>query len=171
MTDGLAAFIVGEGNWLPVAMVLAAGCAAITLRRGRLAAMNLFVGVTLLVMGAGHVLAVSTKMMQGTLDGTAALLYAIGIAILVPAGLLVRHHRDARAVACNWWMAVVLIVLGLINIPLAIPALLNIALSRASSERAQMLITGAWIVVVAGLFGGGMMFMLSGARTFEEFAR
>ncbi len=31
-------------------------------------AMNLFVGVTLLVMGIGHLLAVTTKLLQGTLE-------------------------------------------------------------------------------------------------------
>ena len=41
--------------------------------------MNLFVGVTLVVMGIGHLLAVTTKLLQGTLNGSPALLYLIGV--------------------------------------------------------------------------------------------
>lgn len=171
MLDRLAALIVGEGNWLPVAMVIAAACAVSALKHSRLAAMNLFVGVTLLVMGSGHVLAVTTKMMQGTLSGSAPLLYAIGVAILVPAGLLVGHARGTRSPQYNFWMVVVLVLLGLINIPLAIPALLNIAYARHSKPLTGRIIAGAWTAVVAGLFVGGMLFLLSGAQTFEEFAR
>jgi hypothetical protein len=171
MPDTLAAFIVGEGNWLPIAMVVAAICAGVVLKHGRLAAMNLFVGVTLLVMGVGHVLAVTTKQILGTLNGSPALLYLIGAVILVPALLLVRHFRGSKAGTYNGWMAAALIVLGLINIPLAIPAMLNIAYCRHSRPRTGQLILGAWLLVVTGLFIGGMMFMLSGARTFEEFER
>lgn len=171
MFDRLAALIVGEGNWLPVAMIVGAVCAAGFLKHGRLAAMNLFVGVMLVVMGTGHVLAVSTKLMQGTLNGSAVVLYFIGAAILGPAWLLIRHARSTESAKYNFWMAAVLVVLGLINIPLAIPAFLNIAYARHSRLRTGQLIIGAWALVVIGLFTGGMMFMLSGARTFEEFSR
>jgi len=171
MSERVAAFIVGEGNWLPIAMVTAAAFAIPSRRHGRLAAMNLFVGVTLLVMGLGHLLAVSTKLMQGTLHGSPALLFPMGVAIVVPAALLARHHRTGRAGTYNGWMAAVLIALGLINIPLAIPALLNIAYCRHSRPRSGQLILWAWASVVIGLFAGGMIFMLSGATTFEEFSR
>lgn len=170
MLERLAAFIVGEGNWLPVAMIAGAAGAAAMLKHGRLAAMNSFTGVTLLVMGGGHLLAVSTKLMQGTLSGQAALLYAIGIAIVVPASLLVRHAHGAQTAKYNFWMAAVLIVLGLINIPLAIPAFLNIAYERQTRGRSGQLILAVWLLVNAGLFAGGTLFMLSGARTFEEFS-
>lgn len=94
MVERLAGFIVGEGNWLPLAMgtaFLAVGAlfvttrdTAIPLRQRILALMNLFTGVMLLVMGLGHLLAVTTKLLQGTLRGSAALFYAIGIAIVLP---------------------------------------------------------------------------------------
>ena len=169
--DRLAAFIVGEGNWLPVAMVIAAGAAVATQRHGWLAAMNLSVGVTLLVMGFGYWLAVTTKILQSSLTGSPALMYLIGAAIVVPAAMLVRHARDGRAGTWNGWMAAALIGLGLVNIPLAIPALLNIAYCRHKRPLTGQLIIGAWLLVNAGLFAGGTMFMLSGARTFEEFNR
>jgi hypothetical protein len=97
MLDRLAAFIVGEGNWLPIAMSVATIFAAAALRKhGRLAAMNLFVGVMLLVMGGGHLLAVSTKLMQGTLNGSPAWLYLIGVVIVVPASLHLQRMDGGR---------------------------------------------------------------------------
>src|SRR5262245_36464316 len=102
--DRLAAFIVGEGNWLPLAMSVAFVAAgwlhyslrrsAITQRQRILAVMNLFTGVMLLVMGIGHVLAVTTKVLTDTLArNSPPVLYAIGLAILIPATLVIRHTR------------------------------------------------------------------------------
>jgi hypothetical protein len=170
MIDAAARWIVGEGNWLPAAMGIAAIAAGAALRHGRLISMHVFTGVTLVVMGLGHVLAVTTKLWQGTLTGSPALLYAIGAAILAPSVLLVRHARGSRAAAWNGWLAAALIALGLVNIPLAIPALLNIAYSRHRRPLAGRVIIGAWLLVNLTLFAGGMAFMLSGARTFEEFS-
>jgi hypothetical protein len=177
MLERIAAFIIGEGNWLPMAMAISFATTALLWRRGALTlrarvleAMNRFVGVTLLVMGIGHLLAVTTKLLQGTLQGSSTLLYLIGAAIVVPAAFLVRRAH-AGAATVNGWMAATLVVLGLINIPLAIPALLNIAYARHSRPRAGQVIVSAWLLVNAGLFAGGMLFMLSGASTFEEFSR
>lgn len=83
---------------------------------------------------------------------------------------MIRHARGTEAAKYNFWMAAALIVLGAINIPLAIPAFLNVAYARHSRPRTGELIVAAWILVNLGLFAGGMMFMLSGARTFEEFS-
>jgi FtsH-binding integral membrane protein len=179
MIGRLAAFVVGEGNWLPLAMAIALATVAVqwlrhsrfTTRNRIMAAMNLFVGVTLLVMGIGHLLAVTTRLQQGTLNGSPALLYLIGVAILIPSAFIVVSANRAQAAASNFWMATTLVALGLINIPLAIPALLNIAYSRHSRARTGSLIAGLFLLVNVALFTGGMLFMLSGACTFEEFTR
>ena len=179
MIDRAATFITGEGNWLPLAMLIAAAVALVLrLRHARLArrdrvqlAMNVFVGVTLLVMGIGHLLAVTTKLLHGTLNGSPALLYAIGVAIVIPSTMLVFNAHGAKALWLNAWMAMTLAVLGLVNIPLALPALLNIAYGRHSRAGVGWVIVAAAIVINLGLFAGGLMFMLSGARTFEEFTR
>ena len=107
MIDRLAAFIVGEGNWLPIAMAIAlAAVIAVSVRdahanaRDRIQkAMNLFVGVTLLVMGIGHLLAVTTKLLQGTLNGSPALLYPIGVAIVIPSALIIANANRAKSAA------------------------------------------------------------------------
>ena len=177
MVDRLAAFIVGEGNWLPLAMAAAVATAAwqwmrpspVAVRSRVLEAMNLFVGVTLLVMGIGHLLAVTTKLFQGSLQASPPLLYLIGVAIVIPSALLVFNARHPNTTGFNLWMAVTLVVLGLINIPLAIPPLLSIAYSRHTRARVGLAIVVTFVLVNVGLFTGGMLFMLSGAQTFEEF--
>jgi hypothetical protein len=186
MLDRLARFIVGEGNWLPLAMggaFLAAGLnwfaerpAGIPTRRRILAVMNQFTGVMLLVMGIGHLLAVTTKFAQGTLTGTWLLLFVIGIAIVVPAGFLVRHTRailaaqDVRAtVKLNAWMVITLAVLGVVNLPLAVPALCNIGYALHRRRWAGLAILTVMAIATVGLFVGGLIFMASG-QTFEEFS-
>lgn len=187
MSERFAAFIVGEGNWLPLAMgsaFIAAGVLAFTVkdpaipRRQRiLALMNLFSGVMLLIMGFGHLLAVTTKLLQGTLRGSALLFYAIGIALVVPATFIVGHTRvilsapDARAtVRLNAWMAITLAVLGLVNLPLAVPSLCNIGYSLHRRGWVGWLIVAVAAVACAGLLVGGLIFMASG-QSFEEFNR
>jgi hypothetical protein len=186
MIDRLAAFIVGEGNWLPLAMgaafisiaVLfgAIKHSAIPRRQRILAAMNLFTGVMLLVMGCGHLLAVTTRQLQGTLRGSALLFYAIGIAIVVPAWFLVRHTRAILAAAAarttvklNAWMAITLAVLGIVNLPLAVPAVCTLGYSLHRRRWAGWLALTFFLVATIGLFAGGVIFMASG-QTFEEFS-
>jgi hypothetical protein len=190
MIDRLAAFIVGEGNWLPLAMgaaFIGAGLlfvaikdTAIPTRQRILALMNLFTGVMLLIMGTGHLLAVTTKLLQGTLRGSAAsalLFYAIGIAVVVPAWFVVRHTRailvtDAArtTVQLNAWMAITLAVLGIVNLPLAVPALCNIGYSLHRRRWVGWVLVGVAAIASVGLFVGGLIFMASG-QTFEEFNR
>src|SRR5687767_8505300 len=109
---------------------------AIPPRQLILALMNLFTGVMLLIMGLGHLLALTVKLLQDTLRGPALLFYAIGVAIVLPAWFIVRHTRailaagNARTtIALNAWMATTLVVLGIVNLPLAVPALCNIGYS------------------------------------------
>ena len=187
MIDRLAAFIVGEGNWLPVAMgaasigagllFLATKNTLIPQRQRILALMNLFTGAMLLIMGIGHLAAVTTKTLQETLRGSALLLYAIGLAIVIPASFIVRNTRGILATAeagstvkLNVWMAVTLAALGLINLPLAVPAFCNIAYSLHRRRWVGWTIVGIAVVACTGLFIGGLIFMASAAQTFEEFS-
>ena len=183
----MAAFIVGEGNWLPMAMTAALLACAVVYARTRtlpiprrsltMAIMNLFVGVTITVMGAGHLLAVTTKLLQGTLRGSPLVLYPIGIAIIVPSLLIVRQTRvllrDADrggAVTLNGWLAATLLALGLVNTPLAVPGFLNIAYRLHSRRAAGVAIVVLSVLVNTGLLVGGLVFLASGAQTFEEFS-
>ena len=186
MIERLAAFIVGEGNWLPLAMGSAFIAAAVLFftfkdpdipqRQRILALMNLFTGVMLLVMGTGHLLAVSTRLVQGSLRGSALLFYAIGIAIVAPAWFVAHHtrailaaHSQRSTVILNAWMAITLAVLGVVNLPLAVPALCNIAYSAHRRRWAGWVAVTMFLVATVGLFVGGLIFMASG-QTFEEFS-
>ena len=181
----MAAFIVGEGNWLPMAMTAAMLSSAFlyftsspaTSRARIMATMNMFVGVMLAFMGVGHFLAVTVKFIDGTLRGSPMLLYLIGAAIVAPSALIVRHTGRliagtdrGEAIKLHAWMAATLVVLGLINTPLAIPAVLSMAYAAHSRRAIGMAIVSAFALVNAGLFIGGVMFMLSGAQTFEQFS-
>lgn len=181
----MAAFIVGEGNWLPIAMLAAVAASAVFyLRspaltdRGRIMGMmNLLVGVLLAFMGIGHLLAVSVKAADGSLRGDPLLLMLIGAAIVTPAifiirvtGRLAADGGRRTAVRLHGWMAATLVLLGLINLPLAMPAALCIAYARHTRRATGIAIVSAYALVNAALLIGGLMFMLSGAQTFEEFS-
>lgn len=186
MVDRLAAFIVGEGNWLPLAMASAFVATAVLFfaikdtvipqRQRVLALMNLFTGVMLLAMGVGHLLAVATKHLQGSLRGSALLFYAIGLAIVMPAWFVARHTRTILAAGAgrltaklNAWMAITLAVLGIVNLPLAVPALCTIVYSLHRRRWVGWSAVTMFVIASIGLFIGGVIFMASG-QTFEEFS-
>lgn len=185
--DALARFIVGEGHWLPVAMgaaFISAGVLAFATsgtpaapRQRILAIMNLFTGMMLLIMGGAHLLAVTTKLLLGTLRGSTPLFYAIGIAVVVPAWLMVRHTRSILAAAhvrttvkLNAWMAITLVVLGIVNLPLAVPAICTIGYGLHRRRWMGWTFVTVATVACVGLFIGGLIFMASG-QSFEEFSQ
>ncbi len=96
MIDPVVAFIVDESKWLTMSMGLAFLAVAFQLHRHRrsdfsprhrvLAAMNLFFGVTIGTMALGHLLAVTTKLAMGTLEGSLPIFYGIGIVWPRPPG-------------------------------------------------------------------------------------
>ena len=101
MFDRLAALVVEESRWFTASMTVAlVGVVAllwrlrgspIAPRRRILAAMNLFFGLTIGTMAFGHLLAVTTKLVLGTLRGPVPLLYLIGVLLLAPSIGLVAH--------------------------------------------------------------------------------
>ena len=129
-----------------------------------MAAMNLFAGVMLATMGVGHVLAVTTKLFLGTLEGSPLVLYPIGVAVLVPSCLVIAHTRailgneDAgrTTTGLNAWLAVTLMALGLHNLPLAAPSLLNIGYRLHSRRAIGMAIVSVAVVFNVALFVGAV---------------
>jgi hypothetical protein len=181
----IARFIVGEGNWLPLAMTVAAVVTAVAIRGTRtsraraLLAMNVFFGCVIGVMTIGHLLAVTVKFSEGTLKSSPWFLYALGIGLTLPAWWLVLHSKkyvgdEARLgrvlVLLNAGLGGGLVAVGLVNIPLAIPAALNVAYQLHRGQTIGRAIVGFAIVVNVLLFVGGLVFMASG-QTFEEFSR
>lgn len=177
--------ILTEQYWMPAAMAVAFIAVAARLRADRhtastrlrsFRALTLFYGVMIGIMGSGHLIAVSLKAAQGTLQGSPVFLYSLGLSLAVPAWVLASMALRAgledprglrRTVGINTWLGLALMVFGPHNWPIAAPAALNIAY-RFQSHRA----VGIAIVIVAGvgyaaLFAGALMFMASG-QTFEE---
>jgi hypothetical protein len=184
MIDTLLRFVVDEGKWLPVAMLLALASIAIGRRRasdGRgavLGLMSLFFAVMIGTMAFGHLLAVTTKIALGTLVGSPAVLYPIGVALSIPAWSLAllasRAIRRADAVTThrlgyvNGWLTLTLLALGLHNIPLALPGMLNLAYQFHTRQLVGQTIVTIMVVANLALFVGALVFMASG-QTFEQF--
>ena len=186
VADALIAAIINEGQWLTMSLSLAVAMAgtlvfshrkaAIPARRLTLAAMNLFAGVTVGTMAFGHLLAVSTKLLMGTLDGSPTAFYLIGIALAIPSWWLIVHawsagtldNQDGRTLKLNAWLAASLLALGLHNLPLAAPALLNVGYVLNTRRVVGWLLVGASVIVNVGLFVGSVVFWLSG-QSFEQF--
>lgn len=186
MLERLAALVVEESRWLTASMTLALAAVAVLLMRHRgadvparrriLASMNLFFGVTIGTMALGHLVAVSTKLVLGTLAGPVPRLYLIGIALALPSWWLVVHIRALlvsgdgsarKTLVLNAWLALTLVALGVSNLPLAAPALLNVGYQLHSRRWLGHAIVGLAVLVQAGLFVGSLVFLASG-RSFEE---
>lgn len=187
MIDRLATLIVDESKWLTFSLSLALVVVAISLWRQRRSgqplrrrvamALNLCFGLTIGTMALGHLSAVTTKLMLGTLEGSALVYYAIGFALLVPSWWLVWQTRKVLAssgehgkktLVLNGWLAATLLVLGLHNLPLAAPAFVNAGYQLSRRPALRWLFASLAVVVTVGLFIGSLIFLASG-QTFEQF--
>ena len=187
MANQLVALIVDESKWLTAAMGIALLAVTILLYRYRhsdspvrrrvLAAMNLFFAVTIGTMAFGHLLAVTTKFAMGTLEGSILVFYLIGAALAVPSWWLIYHTRavlacddeQARAtLVLNAWLAITLLAMGVHNLPLAAPAILNIGYHLHSRRVVGWAIVSISVVVNVGLFIGSLIFLAQG-QSFEQF--
>lgn len=187
MIDQLVALIVDESKWLTASMGSALLAVTVLLychrhsdlpgRRRVLAAMNLFFGVTIGAMAFGHLLAVTSKLALGTLEGSVPVFYLIGIALAVPSWWLIYHTRGVltrdgghgrATLGLNAWLAMTLLGLGIHNLPLAAPGFLNIWYHLHSGRVVGWAIVAMAVVVNVGLFIGSLIFMASG-QSFEQF--
>ena len=187
MIDQIVALVVDESKWLTVSMGFALLAVTILLcryrrsgiaaRRRISAAMNLFFGVVIGMMALGHLLAVTTKLVLGTLEGSVLRFYLIGAVLVVPSWLLVWHTRAVLAsdnehglktLILNTWLAITLLALGVYNLPLAAPALFNIGYQLHSRRLVGWVIVSLAVVLNVGLFIGSLIFFASG-QSFEEF--
>lgn len=187
MFDQLVALVVDESKWLTASLGSAMLAVAVLMYRRRhshlagsrrvLAAMNLFFGVTIGTMAFGHLVAVTTKLALGTLEGPVSVFYLIGTALAVPSWWLIYHTRRVLAPAddhgrgtlrLNAWLAITLLGLGVHNLPLAAPGLLNVAYYLHSGRVVGWALVGMTVVVNVGLFIGSLIFLASG-QSFEQF--
>ena len=186
MNERLVALLLDEGKWIFASMLFALFTVVVRFARRApgsparveiVRAMNLFTGCMIGMMAFGHLLAISIKAVEGTLSGSPLLLYPLGIVLLVPAVWLGRHAtrlqaNDAdwtrRATVLNATLAISLLAFGLNNLPLALPAALNVAYLRHSRRLVGWTILTATVAVNGFLFVGSLIFLASG-QSFEEF--
>ena len=187
MLQQFLALVVDEGKWLTASMGLALLAIAILLYRSRrseipaprlvLAAMNLFFGLTIGTMAFGHLAAVTAKLALGTLEGSVPVFYAIGIALAMPSWWLIVHTRNILAsddghgratLGLTGWLTITLLALGIHNLPLAVPGVLNIGYQMHTSRIVGWTIVGLAVAVNVGLFIGSVIFLASG-QSFEQF--
>lgn len=186
MNGRFIALILAEEKWLTWSIALGAMAVAILLYRERrgnhsarrriAAAMSLFFGVTIGTMAFGHLLAVTTKLALGTLEGSLIRFYAIGVVLAVPSWWLIGHsltrlrgpETSRMTIILNASLVLALLALGLQNIPLAVPALFNIVYQQHSRPVVGWTVLGVAVLVHAGLLIGSLIFLASG-QSFEQF--
>jgi hypothetical protein len=187
MTEQIVALVLDEGKWLSTSMLLSVIAVVVLAARQRrqslsrrfqiIGAMNLFYGYMIGIMSFGHLLAVTVKFSQGTLEGSLGLLYGLGLVLALPAwwlafraGMFVREiePRGKWMVVLNAWLGICLLALGFHNWPLAGPAALNIAYQFHSRQAVGWAIVTVAVVTALALFVGSLVFFVSG-QSFEQF--
>jgi hypothetical protein len=172
----VTALVFSGSAWYQLAVVL--GLAAVyPLRRAprralAASALNRFYGVVIAVMATGHLVAGSIACARGSLSASATpwLLYAVGIAMLVPAtALAVVARRLQRtdgpprrtALALNGWLIAVLVA-PLASAPLAAPAIANMVAIASSRRRTQQIAVRAAIALYAAMLLASLLVDESG---------
>ncbi|MEK7727490.1 MAG: hypothetical protein AAB354_03705 [candidate division KSB1 bacterium] len=187
MIERTLELVLNESKWLTTAMLLSfIAVLALIIRQRRqslpyrrkiLAAMNLFYGGMIGIMACGHLLAVTIKVIQGTLTGSLWILYPLGLALAIPAWWLVlrvaqfgeeEERGKKRIVALNAGLGISLLALGFHNWPLAAPAAWNIAYQFHSKRTVGWAIVSVALIATLALFTGSLVFFLSG-QSFEQF--
>ncbi len=187
MTDTISTFILDEGKWLFISLIVAVVSAAVLLVRRRSSgtmnrviiqdAMNLSFGLVLGTMSVGHLLAVTYKLVSGTLDGSTTLFYLIGLALAIPSFGLITHAigksagattTKSKTIVLNAWIAGTLLVMGLHNLPLAALGFLNIGYALHTNNKIGWSIVTLYSTVIIALLVASIVFFASGL-TFEEF--
>lgn len=186
MADTVVALIVDESKWLTVSLGVALLAVAVMMIRRQpttptrllaLSAMSLFFALTVGTMAFGHLLAVTVKLVAGTLEGSIAMFYLIGAALAVPSWWLAARSirlstdpaaREPATIRLNAWVAVTLLIMGFHNLPLAAPGLITIGYARQSRKAIGWLLVSAFVAVNLLLFVGSVVFLASG-QSFEQF--
>ena len=183
MSD-LVAALTTESRWIAPSALLGILAALAVLRNADLdrraritAAMSAFSGVFIAVMAFGHLLAVTLLALDGSLRASPIVVYAIGVALIVPALFVAAHGlRFADDAATRRTTLIVhavlvaaLLLSGPRNAPLAVPSLLAIAWTVHRRPIAGRLIVVLAIATAILLLVGSIRFFLFGG-SFEEFS-
>ncbi len=183
MSRWLIEWILAEGRWLTVSMVLAGAMVAVLAARRRShgglripAGLDVFYGCMIGTMAFGHLLAVTVKAWQGTLAASLWLLYPLGLVLLGPSVVLAlaagRREPGSSGglrIGLNLGLLILLLGLGLHNWPLAFPAALNLAYRFSPRPAIARVVLSVAVLGYCALFLGGLVFLASG-QSFEQFS-
>jgi hypothetical protein len=176
--------VLNEGIWPLGSLLLSLAVVSILMRKqapagGRprvIWAMNMMYGFFIGTMACGHLLAVTVKFASGTLKGSPAFVYPLGIVLAIPAWWLVfrisryvDEDRTRNIVALNAILAISLIGLGPANLPLALFAVLNLVYLLNKKRAVEMGIAVFAVVAYVSLLIGATIFLASG-QNFEKFS-
>lgn len=104
--------------------------------------------------------------------------YVIGTVLAVPSWWLIHHARRVLSseddhgrmtLVLNAWLAITLLALGVYNLPLAVPAFLNIGYHLHARRVVGWAIVSIAIIINAGLFIIGSLIFLASDQSFEQF--
>jgi hypothetical protein len=187
MTERIVALILDESKWFSISMLLSIiAVLALAARQRRqdlsrrvkiIAAMHLFYGGMIGIMAFGHLLAVTVKVFQGTLEGSLWILYPLGLALAIPAWWLMfrvgqflkeQERWKTWLVGLNACLGICLLAFGFHNWPLAAPAAWNIAYQFHTGRAVGWAIVTVAIIATLALFSGSLVFFASG-QSFEQF--
>lgn len=98
------------------------------------------------------------------------------MALAIPSWWLILHTRRLLAddghgrttVTLTVWLAATLLALGVQNLPLAAPGLLNLGYHAHTRRAVGWAIVGLAVALNVGLFVGSLIFLASG-QSFEQF--
>jgi hypothetical protein len=143
-------FLLNPSVWFPLAIAVATAAVAASRRwLDAGAAMNRFYGCVVGVMALGHLVAITLKLVLGTLSPTTSgFAIPLGFVLGVPAWwLAVRPANDRLTLVLNGWLAGSLVALGT-SAALAVPAALNVGYGFRRTRALVM----ATVVVYLAMF-------------------
>lgn len=164
--------VKNESLWFPFAIAVAFVAAALSIvrhlrtgaaRRATITrALSLFYGCMIGITGSGHLLVVTIKAIDGTLEqGMRWFLYPLGLVLAVPALLLVASSSPRRLTVCNAWLAVAFVALGS-SAPLAVPAVLNLVYLHTTRPWIERTVVALAVLLYSTLLVLAIRFALGG---------
>ncbi len=188
MANDLIQGVLNESRWPALAMAVAALVITLSWRRLRRSApspswaegvLDVAFGCLVGVMAFGHLLAVTIHLVRGdTLRSPPALLYLIGLVLMVPAAWLVvgtirsagRSGGSSRTpIRLNVWLVIALLASGPHNGPLALPAVLRLVHAAVTRQPLRWMLAGLAAACYVALLVGSVVFAASG-QSFEQFS-
>jgi hypothetical protein len=162
-----------ESLWFPAAIAIGFVAVSVSIihhhrtgaprRTTTTRALNLFYGCMIGIMASGHLLVVTIRAFDGTLEqGVRWFLYPLGLILAVPAWLLVASSSRRHLTVFNAWLVVAFAAMGS-SAPLAVPGVLNLIYLHSTRPWVGRIVVALAGLLYATLLVLAIRFALSGA--------